>query len=127
MEMQNIALTLAGAIGVATAIFHGLLTQKLIVRPITRRLADAPGVSATIGRLVPPLLHYSGFAWLTCGLALIVAAQSAAPDVRLAISLLAGAQYSYAALANLWGTRGRHPGWMLMAASVALIAFDLRG
>ena len=26
------------------------------------------------------------------------------------------------ALANLWGTRGRHPGWMLMAAALGLIA-----
>ena len=32
-----------------------------------------------------------------------------------------GGLYLMGALANLWGTRGRHPGWMLMAAALVLI------
>jgi hypothetical protein len=27
----------------------------------------------------------------------------------------------FGAIGNLWGTRGRHPGWMLLAAAVVLI------
>jgi hypothetical protein len=27
----------------------------------------------------------------------------------------------FGAVANLWATRGRHPGWMLMAAALVLI------
>jgi len=123
--MTHIALTIAGLIGAATAIFHGILTQRLMVRPIERRLADASGISATIRRIVPPLLHYSTCSWLVGGLALVVVANGSSEDVTVAIALLVGAMFAYAAAANLWATRGRHPGWMLMAAAVGLIAFDL--
>jgi hypothetical protein len=27
----------------------------------------------------------------------------------------------FGAIGNLWATRGRHPGWMLMAAALVLI------
>jgi hypothetical protein len=36
-----------------------------------------------------------------------------------------GGLYLYGALGNLWATRGRHPGWMLMAAALILIAFGV--
>lgn len=41
--------------------------------------------------------------------------------------LLVGSMFLYGAVANLWGTRGRHPGWVLMAVAVTLIAVDLLG
>jgi hypothetical protein len=31
----------------------------------------------------------------------------------------------FGALGNLWATRGRHPGWMLMAAALILIVFGV--
>jgi hypothetical protein len=124
--MQHIALTLAGVIGAATAIFHGVLTQRLMVRPIGRRLV-ATGVSPTIQRIVPPLLHFSTYNWLIGGIVLIAAANTASAETRLWISLLVGSAFLYAALANAWATRGRHPGWLLMAAAVVLIAVDMFG
>ena len=125
--MQHIALTLAGLIGGATAIFHGIVTQRLMVNPIDRRLSDAAGVSPTIRRIVPPLLHYSTYSWLIGGVALVIAANIAGTETRLSVGLLVGATFLYAAVANAWATRGRHPGWMLMAVAVALIAIDLLG
>ena len=123
--MQHFALTLAGLIGAATAIFHGIVTQRLMVKPIDRRLAAADGVSITIRRIVPPLLHYSTYSWLVGGLALVIAANGAGAETRLWVSLLVGAEFLYATIANAWATRGRHPGWMLMAAAVGLIAYDM--
>ena len=123
--MQYIALTLAGLIGAATAIVHGILTDRLMVKPIERRLADDAEVSLAIRRLVPPLLHYSTFSWLVGGIALIIAANVAGAETRLAIGLLMGSMFLYGAVANCWGTRGRHPGWVLMAMAVVLIAVDL--
>lgn len=125
--MQNLLLSLAGLIGAATAIFHGIVTHRLMVVPIDRRLADAAGVSMTIRRIVPPLLQYSTYSWLAGGIALVIAANVAGAETRLWISLLVGAEFLYAAIANLWATRGRHPGWVLMAAAVTLIAVDLLG
>ena len=123
--MQHFALLVAGLIGAATAIFHGIVTQRLMVKPIDRRLAAADGVSITIRRIVPPLLHYSTYSWLVGGLALVIAANGAGAETRLWVSLLVGAEFLYAAIANAWATRGRHPGWMLMAAAVGLIAYDM--
>lgn len=125
--MQNLALSLAGLIGGASGIFHGIVTQRLVVKPIDHRLANDAGVSPTIRRIVPPLLHYSTFSWLVGGLALIIAANVADAQTRLAIGLLVGSMFVYAAVANLWATRGRHAGWILMAVAAALIAVDLLG
>jgi hypothetical protein len=123
--MDNLALSLAGLIGAVTALFHGIVTNRLMVGPISRRLAADPEVSETIRRIVPPLLHYSMFSWLVGGMALVVAANFAGAKARRAVGLLVGVMYLYAAIANAWATRGRHPGWLLMAVAVVLIVIDV--
>ena len=55
------------------------------------------------------------------GLALIAAAMARGPQARLAASSLL-----FGALGNLWGTKGRHPGWILYAAALGLIAYGLQ-
>lgn len=125
--MRNFALTLAGLIGGATAIFHGIVTHRLMVMPIDRRLAEDRSVSMTIRRIVPPLLQYSTYSWLVGGIGLMIAANVASAETRIWISLLVGSMFLYAAFANLWATRGRHPGWVLMATAVILIAVDMVG
>ena len=62
--------------------------------------------------------------WFAGGLALIAAAGWFGSEARLSTSLLVGGLYLYGALGNLWGTRGRHPGWMLYTVALALIAFS---
>lgn len=123
--MNNVALSLAGLIGATTAIVHGILTDRLMVKPVDRRLADDPHISMTIRRLVSLLLYYSTYSWLVGGIALIIVANVAGAETRLAIGLLVGTMFLYGAVANLWGTRGRHPGRVLMALAVSLIAVDL--
>jgi len=56
---------------------------------------------------------------------LIAAANWFERDARLATGLFVGGCYLYGALGNLWGTRGRHPGWMLIAAALILIVFGV--
>jgi hypothetical protein len=121
MNWEDAALALAGLIGSGTAVVHGILTQRHMVRPIAASLSKDRRVSAPIRRLVPLLLHFSTVAWFLGGLALIAAAAGFEPDARLATSLCVGGLYLYGALVNLWATRGRHPGWMLMAAAVVLV------
>ena len=125
MHWQGAALALAGVIGSGVAVVHGMLTQRLMVRPIEKVfLADKPR-DAPLRRLVPGLLHFSTFNWFLSGLALIATAIWFDDDARLAIGLLAGSSYLFGALGNLWATRGRHPGWMLMAAALILIVFGV--
>ena len=125
MDWQNTALVAAGVIGSTVAVVHGVLTQRLMVRPF-EQLALADGrVSAPIRRIVPMLLHMSTVAWFVGGLALIAAATWFGRDLRLATGLCVGSLYLYGAVGNLWGTRGRHPGWMLLAVALVLIAYGV--
>jgi hypothetical protein len=119
MVWQDAALALAGIVGCAVAVVHGVLVQRLMVRPI-EGLAGGP-LSGPVHRLVPALLQFSTFNWFLGGLALIAVAAWSGPAVKLATGLLVGSSYLFAAVGNFWGTRGRHPGWMLMAAALILI------
>jgi hypothetical protein len=121
MNWQNASLAMAGLIGGGTAVIHGVLTQRLMVRPIEALMASDRRISAPVRRLIPLLLHFSTIAWLVGGIALIVAACWLGPQARLATGLCVGGLYLFGALGNLWGTRGRHSGWMLMTAALALI------
>jgi hypothetical protein len=125
MSWQNAALFAAGVIGSAVAVFHGIVTQRLMVRPIAA-LFEADGrTSNTIRRLVPLLLHFSTLVWFVGGIALIAAASVFDPGARRVTSLFVGGTYLFGVLGNLWGTRGRHPGWMLLAVAVILIAIGI--
>jgi hypothetical protein len=116
---------MAGVIGCCVAVGHGILVQRLMVRPIEEAFSAEKRVSGPIRRIVPLLLHFSTVSWFLGGLALIAAAIWLKGDARLATGLFVGSLYVLAALGNLWGTRGRHPGWMLMAAALILIAFGV--
>lgn len=121
MNWQDASLVVAGLIGGGTAVVHGVLIQRHVVRPYESFLATAPRTSQAIRRMMPLLVHFSTIAWLLGALALIAAAVWFGPQARLAIGLSVGSLYLLGALGNLWGTRGRHPGWMLMAAALVLI------
>jgi len=125
MNWQSAALGMAGLIGSSVAVVHGILTQRLMVRPIEAFLLADRRTSASIRRLVPLLLHFSTIVWFLGGLALIAAAIWFDREARLATGLFVGSTYLFGALGNLWGTRGRHPGWMLMAAALILIVFGV--
>ena len=127
MNWQNVALGVAGVIGVVVALVHGVLIQRFAVRPIVALAVTDRRISSPIRRLVPPLLQFSTFNWFLGGLALIAVAAGLAPGARLAIALLAGSSCLYGALGNLWATRGRHPGGYLYVAACVLIIYGVSG
>ena len=125
MNWQNAALAMAGVIGSGVAVVHGILVQRLMVRPF-EELALADGrIGVSVRRLVPLLLHFSTVSWFLGGLALISAARWLDGDARLATGIFVGSLYLFGAIGNLWGRRGLHPGWVLMAAALVLIAFGI--
>jgi hypothetical protein len=121
MAWQNAALGAAGIIGAGVAVVHGILVQRLMVRPFEEFALADKTIAASTRRLVPLLLHFSTISWFLGGLALVAAANWFDQDARLATSLFVGGCYMFGAIVNLWATRGRHPGWMLMAAALVLI------
>ena len=125
MNFQDAALEMAGVIGCCVAVFHGILVQRLMVRPFEEFFLTDKRTAASVRRLVPLLLHFSTISWFLGGLALIAAANWFRQDARLATGLFVGSLYLFGVLGNLWATRGRHPGWMLMAAALILIVFGV--
>jgi hypothetical protein len=125
MNWHDTALAMAGIIGSCVAVVHGILTQRLMVGPFQEMSLADKRISPPIRRLVPLLLHFSTVSWFLGGFALIAAAIWFGHDAKLATGLFVGSLYLFGAVGNLWGTRGRHPGWMLMAAALVLIAFGV--
>ncbi len=64
MAWQDAALALAGVIGSSVAVFHGVLTQRLMVRAVEALFVADRRIAAPIRRLVPLLLQFSTFNWL---------------------------------------------------------------
>jgi hypothetical protein len=126
MHWQDAALALAGVVGSGTTVAHGVLLQRLMVRPLDKLLVADKRTTASIRRLVPALLHFSTISWFLGGLALVAAGTVFGREARLATGLLVGSSYLLGVLINFWATRGRHFGWMLYAAAVVLTAVGLR-
>ena len=122
MAWQNMALVAAGVIGAGTAVAHGILLQRLVIRRIEALLGAN---DAILRRLLPSLLHFTTFNWLLSGLALIAAALWFGSEARLAVSFFAGSSFLFGGLGALWGTRRPHPGWILMFCAVALIVMGV--
>ncbi len=125
MAPQDLAFVLAGGIGLSVAVVHGVLTQRYMVRPVGRLLAADGRTAPAIGKLVPLLLHYSTVTWFLGGIALIAASLWLEPPSKTAIGAVVGSLYLYGVIGNAWATRGRHPGWMLLAVAVILILFGV--
>jgi hypothetical protein len=125
MNWQSAALAIAGIIGSGVAVVHGILVQRLMVKPFEEFALVDGRIGAPIRRLVPVLLHFSTISWFLGGLVLVAAAKWFEQDARLATGLFVGSLYLFGALSNLWGTRSLHPGWILMAVALVLIAFSI--
>jgi hypothetical protein len=78
-------------------------------------------------RLVPLLIHFSTVCWFGGGIALIATPWFPSTAAVLTTAAFVGAFYTFGAIGNLWGTSGRHPGWVLLAVAVALIIYGSIG
>ena len=127
MNWQDVALGLAGGIGCFVAMVHGILIERWVVKPIGKLVTADARMAPSTRRLVPPLLHLSTCAWILGGLVLIGAAIWLGRDARVALGAFVGSLYVFGAVANLWATRSRHPGWMLMMVALVLMVLALSG
>lgn len=124
-NLQFLALVIAGAVAIVSAMLHGVIMQRQIVAPLETLMDSSGSLKGVRQALVAPLLHVSTMSWLVNGLALIAVALWFGHEARVLVGCLAGIQYLYAAGANMWATRGRHPGGYLLALVVVLILAGL--
>ena len=69
MDWRDAALAMAGIIGSSVAVFHGILTQRLMVGPVEALFVADARIARPIRRLVPLLLQNGlGFSALHSGL-----------------------------------------------------------
>jgi hypothetical protein len=124
LNWQDVALIVAGIIGIGVAVIHGILAQRTMIRPLAK--SESVFSDAEIRWIVPWLLQFSTFNWVLGGFALIASIWFE-QDVKLVTGLLVGSSYLYGAFVALWATRGRHPAWMLYVVALGLIAFGVSG
>jgi hypothetical protein len=114
------ALTCAGVIAIYTAIVHGALGERRIIRAI--RFPNAALLILSRG-----MLWVSVAAWTAAGVLYLVIAQVGPSILATAVILTQAVVLGAGIWCNAQATRGRHPGWMLLVVSVALSFYALAG
>lgn len=122
---EQIALTIASLLIVATMVVHSMLGQRRIIRPL---LEDGSGVmQKPLARFIVP------FAWhLTSSIGFIVAAILFAwawmPDQAWTIGVVAtGIVFTIAGIWDAIGSKGRHVGWapLTLIGLLSLVALAM--
>ena len=119
---MNEALIVAGAVAVATGLFHIYAGERYIIAPI--RPSDLPSTQAGDGaatkRMLRGISHFWGVSWLAAAaLFFLLADGHLDSDGQAAVRVVAATFALYAVVIAV-AFRGRHPGWP--AFSVIAIA-----
>lgn len=110
--MRDSLLIGAGALAILVAIFHAIVGETKVFR----RAQIEPPRARLLLRLV---WHAGAVAWAALGALLMLAPHFGSDAARGWIVALAVATFAAAAAGNAYATRGRHPGWMLLAVVIA--------
>jgi hypothetical protein len=111
--MRDLLLQCAGAAAIVAAIIHGVLGETKVFPRVT---IEPPRLRSLL-RLV---WQASTVAWIGGGVLLIAAPLMASELARHWIVMTLACVFGFGALGNAWATRGRHFGWMVLSAVVAM-------
>jgi hypothetical protein len=111
--MRDILLQCSGAIAIAAAVIHGVLTETKIFPRVTIE----PQSLRTLFRMV---WQIPTVAWIAGGVLLIALPSFASETARHWIVVTFAAVFAFSALGNALGTRGKHFGWVVLSAVAAL-------
>lgn len=109
--MRDQLLMLSGALAIVVAVVHAALGERKVFANAT----IDPHRTRLLLRLV---WHAGAVAWAAMGALLLLAPGFGSQAARNAIVVLAVAVFAAAAAGNAYATRGRHPGWMLLAVVI---------
>jgi hypothetical protein len=111
--MRDILLQCSGLAAIAAALIHGAIGEIKVFPRVTIE-------PAWVRRLMRVVWQASTVAWIGCGVLLVAAPMMASTPARHWIVITLACVFAAAALGNAWATRGRHFGWMMLSAVVAL-------
>ena len=118
-------LALAAGVAFLTGVAHSVLGEMLIFRQLRRGTLvpgqDAPPLRSRNIRIIWATWHVATlFGWAFASVLLQLALSPQASLVSLFLNATVAA-YAGGSLLVLVGTRGRHPGWIALAAVAALV------
>jgi hypothetical protein len=121
---MNAVLLAAAVLTLILGIVHSVMGEVLIFQPLAKSTAagaNPPIAQRHINILWATWHLASVFGWALAAILCALALNSAPPAVALIITrVVAVAMFSTAAIV-LIGTRGRHPGWIVMLVIAMLI------
>ena len=111
--MRDLLLQASGLLAMLVGAVHGVLGETKV---FARTTIEPPRMRL----LLRGIWQCSTAAWIGGGLLIFVAPWLHAGDARRWIVLTFAAIYAVGIVGNAWVFRGRHYGWMLLGAVVAL-------
>jgi hypothetical protein len=111
--MRDLLLQCAGLAAIVAAIIHGVIGETKVFP----RVSIEPLRLRSLFRLV---WQASTVAWIGGGVLLIAAPLMASEPARHWIVVTLACVFAFGALGNAWATRGRHFGWIVFSAVVAM-------
>ncbi|MEM9622157.1 MAG: hypothetical protein AAF993_10940 [Pseudomonadota bacterium] len=111
--MNEVMLTTAGVLGMLIALVHGYLGETQVVR-------HAQAATESGQRVLHAIMFLSAVYWFVGGLVLALAPAYLDAGTTSVVAYTVAAIFAGGALGNLWATRGKHFGWLLLAAATGL-------
>jgi hypothetical protein len=112
-SMRDLLLQCSGFAAIVVALIHGILGE-------TRIFPRATIEPARLRTLLHLVWHAGTVAWIGGGVLLLAAPWMESEPARHWIVITLACVFAFAAFANAWATRGRHFGWMVLSAVVAM-------
>ena len=111
--MRDILLQVSGVVAIAAALIHGVLSETRVFPRVTIE----PQRLRTLFRLVWQIPTVT---WIAGGVLLMAVPSMQSEAARHWIVVIFAVVFAFSALGNAVGTRGKHFGWMILAAAAAM-------
>ena len=111
--MNDFLIIAAGCLGMLIAVVHGYLGASKVIDPIME-------IHPSAKRILHGVFLLGALYWFIGGAMLVSAPFYLSSNARYIVILLVGLLYLSGAVVNLWATRGRHFGWVLLSIATAL-------
>ena len=123
MDWSSMVLATAGVFGGGTAVAHGILMKRVIMKPMET-------VLKRMGEYLRRAKAWDAFTFqhiqlVTQRALLIATAIWFGQEARLVTGLLAGSSFLYGAIISFWVMRRLHPSWILMTVALILTVLGL--
>ena len=115
---SSMAFYIAGAFAIVTGIIHGVVGERRIIGAISFP-------NARLQILSRGILWVSVAAWVAAGILYIAIGLTGASKLSAVIVLTQAVVLSIGVYCNFRATRGRHPGWVLLALSIGFSLYGL--